>query len=147
MIAYRPASRRVLLPLFLLGAILLFGCAGDSGSSDTPAGDTAAAGETIPADASEDTGFAVAPKPIHSVHPDYPEAMLKEGAEGKVTVAVLIDAEGAVKDAQVAKVEGREGFEEAALAAAMQWTFEPATDAGGKAVEARIAIPFEFKLH
>jgi TonB family protein len=57
----------------------------------------------------------------------YPDSAKKAGIEGSVWVKVLIDKQGNIRDAMVAKGSGKKvGFEEAALTAAKQATWKPA---------------------
>ncbi len=113
---------------------------------------SAAEGENIP------------PKLIKSVEPEYPKECLKAGYESKIILAVLIDKDGSVKKAKVvdpatfdtedkkseekAKPDNAElhkALEKAALLAAYQWKFEPATK-DGKPVEMEVKVPIAFNL-
>lgn len=59
--------------------------------------------------------------------PDYPEVARKVGIEAEVWIMVLVDTEGNVKDALVARSSGRDlGFDEAALDAAWGRKYRPA---------------------
>ena len=83
--------------------------------------------------------------PSLKVHPDavYPPDALRDRIEGSVGIEVTVDESGNVADARVTQPAGH-GFDEAALAAVRQWTFEPARTAG-KPVRAivELALPFE----
>lgn len=70
--------------------------------------------------------YDVAPKPIKKIPPEYPAE--GNGLYGDVLLQVLVDKDGAVINAKVhASFDpGDHGFDEAALAAIGQWTFEPA---------------------
>jgi TonB family protein len=67
------------------------------------------------------------PVPEKLVQPLYPDSAMKAGIEGSVWVKALIDKQGNVRQALVAKNSGKKvGFEEAALKAAKQGTWKPA---------------------
>ena len=65
------------------------------------------------------------PKLLQAVAPDYPAAALAAGKEAKVKVRIHIDATGVVTGVDVVDHVG-DGFDEAAVAAAMQYVFDPA---------------------
>ncbi|MEO0161311.1 MAG: TonB family protein [candidate division WOR-3 bacterium] len=84
------------------------------------------------------------PEPIKRVLPKYPEAARAIGATGKVIVKVVVGIDGKVKSATIYSSFGNPACEEAALAAAKQWEFKPATK-DGEPFEQTIQIPFDFK--
>lgn len=85
------------------------------------------------------------PKAVTKVQPKYPEESRKAGAQDVIVLDLAIDAAGKVTDA--VKVEGEVAeLVEAARQAALQWVFEPARDASGKAVACRFKITLVFKL-
>ncbi len=65
------------------------------------------------------------PKLIQAVAPEYPPAALAAGKTAQVKVRIHIDAAGLVTNVDVVEPVG-DGFDEAAVAAAMQYVFEPA---------------------
>jgi TonB family protein len=65
------------------------------------------------------------PKLLQAVAPEYPPAALAAGKQAKVKVRIHIDATGIVTGVDVVDHVG-DGFDEAAVAAAMQYVFEPA---------------------
>ena len=75
----------------------------------------------------------------------YPEAARREGIEGSVLLALLIDPAGRVIDAQVLRSLGR-GLDEAAMGAARQFRFKPAMRSG-EAVSTRIQYSYTFVLN
>lgn len=84
------------------------------------------------------------PKPSRTIPPKYPDEMRAVGMPGKVVVGVTIDAEGKV--VRVMPVQStHEGFEDAAIEAVAQWTFQPGVK-GGKLVNTRIEVPISFSL-
>ena len=65
------------------------------------------------------------PKLLQAVAPEYPPAALAAGKQAKVKVRISIDAQGTVEKVEVVDKVG-DGFDEAAIAAAQQYIFEPA---------------------
>src|SRR6185436_6855870 len=65
------------------------------------------------------------PKLLQAVAPEYPPAALAAGKTAKVKVRIKIDAAGLVTAVDVIDKVG-DGFDEAAVAAALQYVFEPA---------------------
>ena len=65
------------------------------------------------------------PKLLQAVAPDYPPAALAANKTAAVKVRIKIDATGLVSSVDVVDKVG-DGFDEAAIAAAMQYVFEPA---------------------
>lgn len=86
------------------------------------------------------------PAVTKSVNPVYPEEAKTNGIEGTVYLKILVDKEGNVKKAVVTKrTDGSVALEQAAMDAAKQWTFKPAT-IKKQPVEIWVSIPFKFKL-
>jgi TonB family protein len=65
------------------------------------------------------------PKLLQAVAPEYPPDALAAGKQAKVKVRISIDAMGIVEKVEVVDKVG-DGFDEAAIAAAQQYVFEPA---------------------
>ncbi len=84
------------------------------------------------------------PVPIKQVTPKYPESAKAIGASGRVVVRVVVGIDGKVKAATIISSFGNPACEEAALSAARQWEFKPATR-DGEPFEQNISIPFDFK--
>ncbi|MEO0094554.1 MAG: TonB family protein [candidate division WOR-3 bacterium] len=84
------------------------------------------------------------PEPIKKVLPKYPDAARAIGATGKVVVEVIVGTDGKVKSATIFSSFGNPACEEAAIAAAKQWEFKPATK-DGEPFEKSVRIPFDFK--
>jgi len=76
---------------------------------------------------------------------DYPVAARRRGAEGSVTVRMLIGTEGRVRQAKVVHVTGHESFRRAVTDSIYQWRFTKPTR-NGKPVKARIEITINFRL-
>ena len=84
------------------------------------------------------------PVPVHIVRPEYPELAKRAGVEGKVFVKALVDKDGRVKKALILKSDA-EIFNDAAIAAVMQWVFTPAQMNNGP-VKVWAAVPLTFSL-
>src|SRR5512146_640061 len=85
------------------------------------------------------------PKLVQAQAPEYPPAALEAGKEAKVKVRIHIDGSGIVTAVDVLEKVG-DGFDEAAVAAAMQYVFEPAEidgKPGAIAVETTINFVIE----
>src|SRR5206468_1876391 len=89
-------------------------------------------------------GDVKAPVVVRHVDPLYPEEARASRISGIVILEVLIDKTGAVKDVQVLKGLPN-GLSEAAVTAARQWTFLPATQ-NGKPVDVIFNLTVNFKL-
>jgi TonB family protein len=86
----------------------------------------------------------VAPVLQHSAAATYPEAALHDRVEGTVGLDLSVDETGHVTDARVTKSAGH-GFDEAAVAAAKQFVFAPATQ-GGQPIASVVAFTIPFHL-
>jgi TonB family protein len=82
------------------------------------------------------------PTVIQHVDAVYPASALAEHKHADVMLALTIDADGHVSKVDVLESGGKD-LDEAAVAAARQWVFEPAKR-GGVAVASRIRLPFHF---
>ncbi len=83
------------------------------------------------------------PQLVKPVEPTYPAELAGRGVAGNVVVEIDIDATGAVVAAKVVESAGPE-FDAAALAAAKQLQWRPASQ-GGKAIPVRIRYRFAFR--
>lgn len=119
------ATRQFPTWLVLVGAmvVLTVGC---GGKAPVPA-DTAPVATTMP-------------------QPAYPEAARKAGIEGKAILEVTVGADGAVLGANLVESSGIGSLDTAALQAVATAQFTPATRAG-KPVEAKVTVPYQFKLN
>jgi TonB family protein len=88
--------------------------------------------------------FEKGPEAVLRPVPEYPELAKRINQEGTVIVKVLINKEGKVQKAILAKTSD-EMFTQAALEAAKKWVFTPAL-MNGQPVPVWIAIPFRFRL-
>lgn len=79
------------------------------------------------------------PAAARPIVPDYPEEAEREGLEGSVTLRLLIDEKGALREVAVVDADPPGVFEEVALAAFRAGNFLPGERAG-RAVKSRILI-------
>jgi TonB family protein len=87
------------------------------------------------------------PKQIRFVEAEYPKEAADQGIEAEVVLLLDINAQGRIDAAvvsQPATTPGM-GFEEAALAAARQFEFEPA-EMDGKPIAVQLSYKYRFKL-
>lgn len=90
--------------------------------------------------------FEKKPEFALQVKPEYPSLARDAKMEGKVTVKILVDKTGAVRDVIIAKASGANaGFEEAAVAAAWKCKFSPAIQ-NGLPIALWVVFTFDFKL-
>lgn len=80
-----------------------------------------------------------------NIAPEYPARSVLFEEEGIVTVLVEIDSQGVVKSAVVENSSGHVRLDEAALKAARETSFTPAT-LDGENIESRETLEFNFKL-
>ncbi|QNH11534.1 TonB-like protein [Xanthomonas sp. SI] len=84
-------------------------------------------------------------KPMAMPPPAYPRDALREGASGKLSLLVSVDAAGAVSDVQLLdRGTGNAALDQAAIAAARKWRFVPAQKQG-RTVASRLKIPVTFE--
>lgn len=80
--------------------------------------------------------------------PKYPAEALRNHISGKVVLRVAVNENGTPTSAEVASVKPEESghvLADAAIAAAMQWRYNPATQ-GGNRVGGEILVPIDFTL-
>jgi protein TonB len=77
--------------------------------------------------------------------PRYPVAQQRRGVEGNVTLRITVDANGVPSDITYASRSGSQELDRAALLAARDWRFRPATR-GGEAVASTVDVPVNFRL-
>jgi len=87
-------------------------------------------------------GATVAPRLTQFVQADYPPDALAQGIEGAVLLQLTLDVEGHVTEASVLQGLGH-GLDEAAVAAARRFTFEPARR-DGQTVPAILRYRYRF---
>jgi iron complex outermembrane recepter protein len=84
-----------------------------------------------------------APTVVHHVDAVYPPSALPSREHADVVLTLTVDVDGHVSKVDVAQSSGAADLDEAAIVAARQWTFTPATR-DGKPVASRIKLPFHF---
>ena len=85
------------------------------------------------------------PEVMTRVDPKYPEDAKKEKVQGEVVLDAIIGADGKVVSVTAAKSPD-DRLSKAAIDAVKQWTFQPAKDAKGKAVQVKSSITVKFRL-
>lgn len=85
------------------------------------------------------------PVPVSHPAPKYPEIARRAGVEGTVHINIWVTKEGRVKQAVVLKSTA-DILNQAALDAALQWTFTPAIMNNGP-VAVWVSVPFRFQLN
>jgi TonB family protein len=99
----------------------------------------------VPNAAAPNTQGIVPPKPIKSVSPRYTSEAMRAKIEGDVDVEAVVLTDGSVGDVRVTKSLDP-GLDEAAVAAAQQWRFQPATK-DGQPVEYTVTLSLEFRMY
>lgn len=102
-------------------------------------------GNTAPQQAVAASDQGLTP-PVLKSHPEaaYPEEALRDHIEGSVALELVLDETGKVSSARVVTPAGH-GFDEAALAVARDFVFEPARR-GGVPVSSVLQFTYEFHL-
>ena len=90
------------------------------------------------------SGTLTAPVAIYKVSPTHPEDLYRKAIEGEAVVSIIVDIFGNATDPQVESAS-QPKFGEAAMKAASEWIFEPATK-GGVPIEVRAKLPFVFEI-
>jgi TonB family protein len=86
------------------------------------------------------------PVPLVQVKPQYTSEAMRARVQGSVTLEVIVKADGTVGDVRVVKSLDRAlGLDAAAVRAAKQWTFRPATFEG-KPVDVLVLIVLDFRI-
>lgn len=95
------------------------------------------AGEFVPVEISAEM--------ISEVAPEYPSLLRNAGIEGVVWVQALVDKDGTVRRAQVARTSGVEGLDEAAVDAAYKNKYKPGIQ-NGRPVAMWVTYKVDFKV-
>ena len=82
------------------------------------------------------------PVPVRTPPPKYPPDLRRDGVSGACSVTIIIDVQGAVTQAEVAKTS-HDGFKQPSLDAIKQWKFKPAQK-DGKTVKVRVTVPLVY---
>jgi TonB family protein len=83
------------------------------------------------------------PKKVKDFKPKYPPQAIAQGIRGIVILDLVIDAAGAVESVSV--IRSVPGLDDAAVAAAHQWRYEP-VKVGGRPTRVRMTVPITFSL-
>ena len=86
-----------------------------------------------------------APVPAERTAAPYPSRARAKGIEGYVSVSMLVDADGRVKDVEVLESQPAGVFDESATSALRTWRFQPAMYEG-RAVAVRVRQTLRFAL-
>jgi len=84
----------------------------------------------------------IIPRAIYQKQPIYPYAYRRAGIIGEVVVEFIVDADGAVQQAQVRQATSQE-FGDAVIAAVSKWRFTPAMK-DGQPVAVAMQVPITF---
>ncbi len=87
---------------------------------------------------------ATNPVVIYSVDPEFTDAARRAKFQGTVLLNIIVDADGHVADARVARAAGL-GLDERAIEAVKQWRFKPGTK-DGRAVPVAAQVQVTFRL-
>jgi TonB family protein len=94
-----------------------------------------------------DTSRLVVPVPVHKQTPLYSAEAMRRTIQGRIGVDIVVGVDGTVEDARISEsLDKTFGLDDAALAAARQWTFEPGT-LEGKPVRVLTQLYFDLRLH
>lgn len=85
------------------------------------------------------------PSPTRRVAPEYPARARSRNLSGFVKLTFLVGLDGRVTEARVLEAQPPAVFDEAALAAISQWTFEPG-EYEGQPVASRMTLNLRFEL-
>jgi periplasmic protein TonB len=103
-----------------------------------------------PPDSSSDLVYQIgngvrAPKPIYTPDPEYLERPRKKKIQGTVVLAMIVTAEGNVRDVKVTERVYKD-LDKQAVAAVSTWKFKPATK-DGKPVAVHLSVDVSFRLY
>jgi len=148
----RPLRESVLCSALslLIGVCVPLNAQAQSAAPPAPAGSakappaSAAEAARAPTAPPAAAGAVVPPRLSHFVDAQYPKPALDAGITADVVLRLRVEADGTVSEAEVLQPAGH-GFDEAAVAAARQFIFEPARR-DGKPVAARIPFRYSFTL-
>lgn len=82
---------------------------------------------------------------LNNPAPAYPAVSRRLGEEGRVLLAVQVDADGAPRQVRIARSSGYPRLDSAAQAAVEKWRFVPARQ-GEHSVAASVNVPIHFRL-
>lgn len=86
-----------------------------------------------------------APKGVYMPNPEYAESARKKKINGNVALAMIVTAEGKVRDLKIIKSLDKD-LDKQAFAAVSTWKFEPASK-DGKPVAVHLSTEVTFRLY
>lgn len=92
-----------------------------------------------------DTVGLVPPRVLSDVQPDYNSSSARRGVQGDVDIEVVIDENGRVAFARIINGVDDEELDQAALEAARQWRFVPAS-LGGEFVPVKAVVKIRYRI-
>lgn len=86
------------------------------------------------------------PKCVYCPSAEYTDKARKAKLQGTVMLAVVVEPDGAVRDANVTKGLGY-GLDESAVKTVKKWSFKPAVDRDGNPVPVKLVVEVNFHLY
>lgn len=138
---------------YLFGALFLTACASIYPPTDSENQNKSAAAHDvsncIDHEPLPETGVVIEhdqePILIKRIDPDYPRIARQAGITGTVTLSVLVDRCGTVREAAIDKSSGMQNLDDAALGVIRKWKFQPA-EYQHSPVAVWTKVPVEFQL-
>ncbi|MBM3314339.1 TonB family protein [candidate division WOR-3 bacterium] len=96
-------------------------------------------GDVVPAGDADER-----PRPTEMPAPEWPAGQVPSGPDSTVVVAVVVDTNGSVIGSSLVQGVGNDVLDDAALAAAMDARFAPAT-VDGVPVQVRVYLAYEYR--
>jgi protein TonB len=87
-----------------------------------------------------------APKCVSCPPAEFTSKARKDKVSGTVSLAVIVNADGTVRDINVTKGLG-DGLDESAVKTVRKWEFKPATDRDGNPVPVKVNVQVSFRLY
>jgi protein TonB len=87
-----------------------------------------------------------APKCVLCPTAEYTAKARKDKLSGTVALAVIVNADGTVRDISVTKGLG-DGLDESAVKTVRKWEFKPALDHDGNAIPVKVNVQVSFHLY
>lgn len=90
-------------------------------------------------------GAVIPPRLLTQVKPRYTPEALEQKIQGSVWLEVVVTRDGRIGDVRVQRPLDPGGLDEQAIAAALQWTFEPGR-LGGRPVDVVVTVVMDFSI-
>lgn len=119
--------------------------AGTGAAADSAVGDDARTSSGLRGEAVRSGPRFRAPRVTRRVIPEYPAAAFRAGQEGRVDVLVTITADGRPIEARVYQSSGAPSLDEASVAAALEYGYQPG-ERYGTPVEAQGIVTIDWKI-